>query len=144
MTQGSIARIFQIPKMQVDQTPLRPIFIPKTAPMLIIVGRNLVSTFKIELVTPICISIDVDLVQSFEIVLPDNILWIKAPIKPQNAIYRCHNQNSLLIRPLRQLSYFPGESELKSEESRRVEHSDYPYHFRGAIIGTIVLGFVSA
>ena len=54
--------------------------------MLIVVGRDLISTFKIESVTPIGISVDIDLVQSFEIVLPDGILWIKAPIKPHNAI----------------------------------------------------------
>src|SRR5437763_5602185 len=86
MTQGSIARIIQIPKMQMDQTSFRPIFVSKTAPVLILIGRNLVSAFKIELVTPIGISVHVDLVQPFEIVLPDGILWIKAPVKAQNAI----------------------------------------------------------
>src|SRR2546429_7098444 len=116
MAQGSIARIIQIPKMQVDQTSIRPILIPKTAPVLILVGRNLVSEFKIELVTPIGISIDVNLVHPFEVVLPDGILWIEVPVKPQNAIQRCHIQNCVLIRPLRQLSYFPCESELETEE----------------------------
>ena len=92
--------------------------------MLIVVRRNLVSTFKIELVTPIGISIF--LMQACKGGLSDWMLWIKAPIKSQNAIHCSSIQDRLWIRLLRKLLYFLCKGELEIEESYRVEHSDHP------------------
>lgn len=57
MAQWSISRTVQIRKVKVDHPLLGPVLVGKTAPSRLVVGRDLVSIFQIELVAPISIGV---------------------------------------------------------------------------------------